>query len=78
MKDKRVETEQGVTGMSTGTEISVLNGNPTPVQKVKDERAVKVLWWILMSMRFVIPGYILYVVYLYWTTPISDSLQRPF
>lgn len=57
--------------MSTGTGIS-------PVQKVKDEQAAKVLWWILMSMRFVIPGYLLYVAYLYWTTPISDYLQRPF
>jgi hypothetical protein len=64
--------------MSTGTEIPVLNGSPAPVQRVKDERAVKVLWWILMSMRFVIPGYILYVVYLYWTTPVADYLQRPF
>ncbi len=57
--------------MSTSTGIS-------PVQKVKDERAAKVLWWILMSMRFVIPGYLLYAAYLYWTTPISDYLQRPF
>jgi len=31
-----------------------------------------------MSLRFVIPGYMLYVAYLYWTTPIADYLQRPY
>jgi hypothetical protein len=43
----------------------------------KDKRAARVLWWILMAMRFVIPAYILYVVYLYWTTPLSPYLQGP-
>jgi hypothetical protein len=43
----------------------------------KDKRAAKVLWWILMAMRFVIPAYVLYVVYLYWTTPVNPLLQGP-
>ena len=43
----------------------------------KDKRTARVLWWILMAMRFVIPAYILYVVYLYWTTPINPLLQGP-
>jgi hypothetical protein len=43
----------------------------------RDKRTARVLWWILMAMRFVIPAYILYVVYLYWTTPINPLLQGP-
>jgi len=43
----------------------------------KDKRTARVLWWILMAMRFVIPAYILYVVYLYWTTPVNPLLQGP-
>ena len=45
--------------------------------KDKDERAAKVLWYLLMALRFVIPAYMLYVVYLYWTVPISPYLQGP-
>jgi hypothetical protein len=45
--------------------------------KVKDESAAKVLWWLLMSLRFVIPAYMLYVAYLYWTVPIAPYLQGP-
>jgi hypothetical protein len=45
--------------------------------KVKDERAAKVLWWLMMSLRFIIPAYMLYVVYLYWTVPIAPYLQGP-
>ncbi len=43
----------------------------------RDKRTAKVLWWILMAMRFVIPAYVLYVVYLYWTTPVNTFLQGP-
>ena len=43
----------------------------------RDKRTARVLWWILMAMRFVIPAYILYVVYLYWTTPVNPLLQGP-
>ena len=43
----------------------------------KDKQAAKVLWWILMVLRVVIPAYMLYVVYLYWTTPIPPNLQGP-
>jgi hypothetical protein len=28
-------------------------------------------------MRFIIPAYILYVVYLYWTTPLAPYLHGP-
>jgi hypothetical protein len=45
--------------------------------KIKNERAAKVLWYLLMALRFVIPAYMLYVVYLYWTVPISPYLQGP-
>ncbi|HMF07096.1 MAG TPA: hypothetical protein VKE72_08815 [Methylocella sp.] len=64
--------------MSIGKELSAAKGNPTLAQKLKNERDAKVLWWLLMSLRFVIPGYMLYVAYLYWTTPIAGYLQRPF
>ena len=46
-------------------------------RKEKDARAARVLWWILMAMRFVIPAYVLYVVFLYWTTPLNPLLQGP-
>jgi hypothetical protein len=28
-------------------------------------------------MRFIIPAYMLYAVYLYWTTPLLDYMQGP-
>jgi hypothetical protein len=43
----------------------------------KNQRDAKALWYLLMSMRFIIPAYMLYVVYLYWTTPLSSYLQGP-
>jgi hypothetical protein len=55
--------------MSMGSEISTVKGNSALDHKVKNERDAKVLWWLLMSLRFVIPG---------WTTPIADYLQRPY
>jgi hypothetical protein len=43
----------------------------------RDARDAKVLWYILMALRVVIPAYMLYVVYLYWTMPLSPYLQGP-
>lgn len=43
----------------------------------RDARDAKILWYILMALRVVIPAYMLYVVYLYWTTPFSAYLQGP-
>ena len=48
--------------------------NSSSDQKDKDERTAKVLWWILMAMRLVIPLYVLYAIYLYWTLPPSNYL----
>ena len=28
-------------------------------------------WWILMAMRAVIPLYVCYAIYLYWTLPLA-------
>jgi hypothetical protein len=33
----------------------------------RDKRAADVFWWILMACRLVIPLYVLYAIYLYWT-----------
>ena len=49
----------------------------TAERAAKDKRTADILWWILMVMRFVIPGYMLYVVYLYWTAPMNPNLQGP-
>ena len=51
--------------------------NSSSVPEDKNARDAKALWWLLMSLRFVIPGYMFYVVYLYWTTPLSSYLQGP-
>jgi hypothetical protein len=40
----------------------------------RDKRAAAVFWWILMAMRMVIPLYVLYAIYLYWTLPPSAYL----
>src|SRR5215470_7075831 len=71
-------SELGGISMSINSEISTVKGTSALGPKLKNERDAKVLWWLLMSLRFVIPGYMLYVAYLYWTTPIADYLQRPF
>ncbi len=55
----------------------MLRGNLSSDPRDKDKRTAKVLWWILMVMRFVIPAYMLYVVYLYLTSPINPNLQGP-
>ena len=40
----------------------------------RDKRAAAVFWWILIAMRMVIPLYVLYAIYLYWTLPPSAYL----
>ncbi|HXW70120.1 MAG TPA: hypothetical protein VEK34_01510 [Methylocella sp.] len=35
----------------------------------RDKRQAAVFWWILMAMRLVIPLYVAYAVYLYWSLP---------
>ena len=37
----------------------------------KDKRAAAVFWWILMACRLVIPLYVAYAIYLYWTLPVA-------
>jgi hypothetical protein len=32
--------------------------------KIKNDRGAKALWWLMMALRVVIPGYMLYLVYL--------------
>jgi hypothetical protein len=41
----------------------------------KDKRAAAVFWWILIAMRAVIPLYVIYAIYLYWTLPPSAYLR---
>jgi hypothetical protein len=41
----------------------------------RDKRAAAVFWWILMAMRTVIPLYVIYAIYLYWTLPPSPYLS---
>ena len=40
----------------------------------RNKRQADVLWKILMLMRLVIPAYVIYVIYLYWTMPPSAYL----
>ena len=42
---------------------------------VADKRTADVLWKVLMLTRLVIPGYVLYAIYLYWTLPPSAYLS---
>ena len=37
----------------------------------RDKRAADVFWWTSMAMRAVIPLYVIYAIYLYWTLPIA-------
>lgn len=46
--------------------------------KIKNDRRARALWWLMMALRVVIPGYMLYLVYLYWSTPVPDYLQHPY
>jgi hypothetical protein len=40
----------------------------------KDKRQADVLWKVLMLTRLVIPAYVCYAIYLYWTLPPSSYL----
>ncbi|MGH6841464.1 MAG: hypothetical protein ACREDV_05140 [Methylocella sp.] len=40
----------------------------------RNKRQADVLMKILMATRVVIPAYVIYVIYLYWTTPPSAYL----
>jgi hypothetical protein len=64
--------------VSIGAQTTIPREKLSSDLKVKDDRGAKVLWWLLMSLRFVIPGYMLYVAYLYWTVPIPEYLQHPY
>ncbi len=35
----------------------------------KDKRVADVLWKVLLATRLVIPVYVAYAIYLYWTLP---------
>ena len=45
--------------------------NPKSKIAARDKRAADVFWWTLMAMRAVIPLYVIYAIYLYWTLPIA-------
>jgi hypothetical protein len=49
---------------TTGREISA-----------KDKRAADALWMIMLLTRLVIPAYVIYAIYLYWTLPPSAYLM---
>ena len=40
----------------------------------RDKRQADALWNILMLTRLVIPVYVIYAIYLYWTMPTSAYL----
>ena len=42
--------------------------------EAKDKRQADVLWKVLWLTRLVIPGYVFYALYLYWTMPPSAYL----
>jgi predicted nucleic acid-binding Zn ribbon protein len=56
-------------------ETAVPENKSSADKKKKDERDAKILWYLMMALRVVIPAYMLYVVYLYWTIPLSPYLQ---
>jgi hypothetical protein len=41
----------------------------------RDKRTADLLWKVLMLTRLVIPGYVIYAIYLYWTLPPSAYLS---
>lgn len=41
---------------------------------LKDKRQADVLWTIMWLTRLVIPAYVIYAIYLYWTLPPSAYL----
>jgi hypothetical protein len=74
--EKRVRVKQD--GMSEPREekSAMLPTKPSLDSKIaaRNKRQADVLWKILMLMRLVIPAYVLYVIYLYWTVPPSAYL----
>jgi hypothetical protein len=42
---------------------------------VTDKRQADVLWKVLWLTRLVIPGYVIYAIYLYWTMEPSAYLS---
>ena len=43
--------------------------------EAKDKRQADILWKVLLATRLVIPVYVAYAIYLYWTMPIAHSLE---
>jgi len=41
----------------------------------EDKRAAKFFWVLLWLTRLVIPAYVFYAIYLYWTLPPSHYLS---
>ena len=39
--------------------------------EAKDKRQADILWKVLLATRLVIPVYVIYAIYLYWTMPIA-------
>ena len=37
--------------------------------ETKDKRQADILWKVLLATRLVIPVYVAYAIYLYWTLP---------
>lgn len=65
--------------METGTKLSqeeILETELTEKEIIaaKNKRQADILFKILMATRIVIPAYVIYVIYLYWTTPPSAYL----
>jgi hypothetical protein len=44
----------------------------------RDKRQAAAFWWILIAIRLVIPLYVVYAIYLYWTLPPSAYLAGGF
>ncbi|HTV32943.1 MAG TPA: hypothetical protein VME69_07550 [Methylocella sp.] len=40
----------------------------------RDRKQAAFFWWVLMALRLVIPLYVIYAIYLYWTLPPSAYL----
>ena len=57
--------------------METVMSNLSSDSKINNQRDAKALWYLLMSMHFIIPAYMLYAAYLYWTTPLLDYMQGP-
>ena len=54
-----------------GTQPRASGGLPCGGSVAVYKRQAAVFWWILMAMRAVIPLYVCYAIYLYWTLPLA-------